>query len=212
MKRIALSMVAAVALVMCSMAAADGPMDAIENGDFIDETPVYWPGSRGAGYNHWRMEGYHNHFPARKSDMLRTQVRESSPGAIKKGAPERYMDFHIVGPGLDGNGISLRSIPFEGAYGDLGNPAKPTSWKNVDGLQFDVTGLDADKYYYLEADARILSHSLKDSGWYAGSEWPVIIQVGFADDNDAGRRSIWGFLDGVDTQGLRPYTQIKTVQ
>ncbi len=40
-------------------------------------------------------------------------------------------------------------------------------------------------------------------------EWPVSIQMGFADANNSGRRFTWGFLDGVDTQGIRPYTQIE---
>ena len=70
---------------------------AFQNGDFSDDSPVFWPGSGGTGYNHWRMEGYHNHFPGSKWDFLRTEVRESSKGAIKKGAPERYMEFDIVG-------------------------------------------------------------------------------------------------------------------
>ena len=38
--------------------------------------------------------------------------------------------------------------------------------KTTDGLQFDLTGLDTDKYYYLEADVYIDRHTLEDSGIY----------------------------------------------
>jgi len=75
-----------------------------------------------------------------------------------------------------------------------------------------LTSLDSSKFYYLEADVRIISHSLKDSGFFAGSEWPAIIQMGFTDSNGAARRFIWGFLDGVDEQGLRPYTEVEEAQ
>jgi hypothetical protein len=103
----------------------------------------------------------------------------------------------------------MNYIPFDGSYGDPGNPPAPTDWKNVDGLQLDMDELDSEKYYYVEADICIIQHNSKDSSFYGGLLWPVEIRLGLADANNARRIFNWGFLDGVDSQGKRPYTQIE---
>jgi len=183
----------------------------ILNGDFADSTTLIWD-TGGSGYVHWRGEGYQTHVPSfKKWDMLRTEVKYSNAKELRDGAPARYLEFKTVGSGHDGAGITLRYIPFVGVYGDGVNPGAPTSWKNVDGLQLDLSAstLDPNKFYYLEAEVFIDHHNLKDSGWWGGSEWPVQIRMNFADALNGGKRFIWGFLDGIDEQGIRPYTQIQ---
>lgn len=187
------------------------------------------------GYLHWFPSGYQTNpandengdfLPDKPREMekpnvtakVKTTKKGNIPEGMSKedptwmygvdGTPARWVEFKLKHNETYGAGRRLRYIPFEGIYGDGFNPDAPASWKNVDGVQFDLIGLDSGKYYYLEADVYIKKHTLDDSGFFAGSEWPVNIEMGYADDNNAGRNHIWGFLDGVDTQGLRPYTQI----
>ena len=212
MKKSTIGMTVLAALVICYMAIANGsgnPTGWILNGDFSDSAKILWD-TGGEGYMHWRAQAYETtHKPAdKKWDMARTEVKYSNKKNIKNGAPERFLELKTVGTGHDGIGVSVRYIPFVGVYGDGDNPDKPASWKNVDGLQLDLSTLDYDKYYYLECDVYIVHHNLKDSGWYAGNEWPVRITLGLADANNSGKRFVWGFLDREDTQGLNPYTLV----
>lgn len=223
MKRIVIGMVALAILVMCYVAMADGPLGLILNGDFSSAATIVWDNGY-EGYMHWRPEIYQTHLDLDKdgswdkmydlpSPNVRSQVKYSNRKDIAEGAPVQYVEFKVVGSGHHGAGIKLRYIPFVGVYGDGVNPEKPTSWRNVDGLQLVLppdasSPLDPSKYYYLEADVYIEHHNLKDSGWYAGDEWPIQIRLGLADANNRGKQHNWGFLDRDDTQGLNPYTKI----
>ncbi len=197
---IVLAVVAAVMAIVGVALATATPT--IQNGDFSDGTSIVWDNGK-LGYPHWRGTGYESLGRPGKTALRHRVVQSNKPGD-----PPIYLDMKIVGTGTAGAGMKFTYIPFEGVYGDGANPAKPVSWKRVDGLQLDLNTLDSTKYYYLEADVYIVHHRLPDSGWYAGNEWPVEIRMMFVDDSNAKRLFYWGFLDNVDTQGLYPYTQI----
>ena len=187
------------------------------------------------GFLHWLPSGYQTN-PKNdedkdgEADKLREMEKPNNKAEVKttkkKNIPEgRSIEDPTLLYGVDGEPVRwvklklkhnktygaryrLRYIPFEGIYGDGFNPNTVTNWKNVDGLQLDLSGADPNKYYYLEADVYIDKHTLEDSGWYAGNEWPITIAIGHVDADNGKRRHLWGFLDGVDTQGINPYTQI----